>query len=492
MIGQTPQPAEKENVARACASLSVSPANSAFSGTLRAVRVVVLALLGVSAAALGQVQQLGAGRDGLLEVTTQNRVINAATALAADAAAGDPFVLVVDSTAFSSGAVVLLVQSQWRSDGERYRVGEFSLHFVERVVGPRLELATPLNRPWRQGESQAVLVPQFTDVVVHSGTSLVAPPWNGASGGVLALLATGTLRNDGTLSANGAGFRAGTPREIGQTELGCLGEDEAGPRGAERGEGALVGGFGTTFTGRRNNDTGGGGGACAYSGGGGGAGLGEGGLGGFSGDGKRDVGGFGAASLTYAGLLFGGGGGATNGSFGRGRAGGRGGGAVFLRARSLEGAGLVVADGHEGLATDSRFGGGGGAGAGGSVIVEVVEAARCALFANGGAGGAGSDNGPGGGGGGGHVSLRAGRVVECPVSVVGGAAGRVTAGEYGAAAGLPGKSSVLEVPPGSPFPSGPGVSLQRLGCGCGSGAGALLPGLVLAFGVTRRRRWRRS
>ncbi|MBL8920038.1 MAG: hypothetical protein JNJ54_14330 [Myxococcaceae bacterium] len=451
-------------------------------------RGVLFALLCLSGPVLGQVQQLGDGRDGVLEVTTLSRVINAATALAADAAAGDPFVLVADSTPFSSGAVVLLLQSQWRSDGERYRVGEYSLHFVERVVGPKLELATPLNRPWRQGESQAVLVPQFTDVIVHSGTSLVAPAWNGASGGVLALLANGTVRNDGTLSANGAGFRGGAPREIGQAELGCLGEDEAGPRGAERGEGALVGGFGTTFTGRRNNDSGGGGGACAYSGGGGGAGLGEGGQGGFSGDGKRDVGGFGAAALTWAGLLFGGGGGATNGTFGRGRGGGRGGGGVFLRARTLEGAGLVVADGQEGPATDSRFGGGGGAGAGGSVVVEVVEAARCALFANGGAGGAATDNGPGGGGGGGHVSLRAGRVAECPMSVLGGLAGRVPAGDYGAGAGLPGKSSVLEVPPSSsPFPSGPGVTIQRLGCGCGSDAGAV-PGLALAFGAMRRRR----
>jgi uncharacterized protein (TIGR03382 family) len=470
--------------------MSVSSVNSAFSGTLRPVRAVLLvALLGVSGAALGQVQQLGDGRDGVLEVTQQNRIINAATALSADAAAGDPFILVADSTAFSSGAVVLLVQSQWRSDGERYRVGEYSLHFVDRVVGPKLELATPLNRPWRQGETQAVLVPQFTDVILHSGTSLVAPPWNGASGGVLALLATGTLRNDGTLSANGAGFRGGTPREVSQTELGCLGEDDPPPRGAERGEGALVGGFGTTSTGRRNNDSGGGGGACAYSGGGGGASLGEGGQGGFSGDGRRDVGGSGGAPLTYAGLVFGGGGGASNGSFGRGRAGGRGGGAVFVRARTLEGAGLMVADGMDGPATDSRFGGGGGAGAGGSVIVEVIDSARCALFANGGTGGAGTDNGPGGGGGGGHVSLRAGRVLECPLSVVGGAEGRVSAGAFGAAPGLPGKSSALEVPAQtSPFPTGPGVSLQRLGCGCDAGAPALLPAITLALAALRRRR----
>lgn len=448
-----------------------------------------LAFVCVAGAAMGQVQQLGDGRDGPLEVTTTNRVINAATGLLDDAAAGDRFVLVADSTPFSAGGVVLLMQTQWRSDGERYRVGEFSVHFIDRVAGPRLELATPLNRPWRQGETQAVLVPQFTDVTVSSGASLIAPPWNGTSGGVLALMATGTVRNEGTLSANGAGFRGGTPREISQTETGCLAEDEPAPRGAERGESVLVGGFGVSFTGRRNNDTGGGGGACAYSGGGGGGSLGEGGQGGFSGDGRRDVGGYGGVALTFSGLVLGGGGGATNGSFGRGRAGGRGGGAIFVRARSLDGAGFMVANGQDGPATDTRFGGGGGAGAGGSVVVEVVDSAKCALFANGGVGGAATDNGPGGGGGGGHVSLRAGKVRECPVSVVGGAAGRITAGELGATPGLAGKTSVLEVDAQSmPFPSGPGVTLQRLGCGCTSGMDVALSGLLVSLLAARRRR----
>jgi large repetitive protein len=441
------------------------------------------------AMAVAQVQQLGEGRDGPLDVTALNTVVNAASPLSADAAAGDPLVTVADSTPFSAGAMVLVVQTQWKSDGERRRIGEYSLHFIERVVGPRLQLATPLNRPFRVGEAQAVLVPQFTDVTVRAGASLVAPPWNGNSGGVLALVATGAFRNDGEVSATGAGFRGGTARDVAEREAGCVGEDEPAPRGSERGEGALVGSFGTTFTGRRNSDSGGGGGVCTYSGGGGGASLGEGGRGGFSADARRDVGGVGGQPLIGAGLALGGGGGASNGTLGKGRSGGRGGGAVFLRARSLDGAGPIVSNGNDGPSTDARTGGGGGAGAAGSIVIEVVDDARCKLFALGGAGGSAIDQGPGGGGGGGFTSLRARKVLECPMTVLGGASGKVASMmELGAQPGVAGKASFLEV--GSktmPFESGPGVTLTRLGCGCSGVEGGALLGLLV---VLRRRRRR--
>lgn len=440
--------------------------------------VVALTLSLVS----GQVQQLGDGRDGPLEVSTAGVVVNRQTPLSADAAAGDPFVLVVDATPFSAGAVVLLVQSQWKSDGERYRVGEFSLHAIARVVGPRLEFTSPLTRPWRVGETQVVLVPQYTDVVISSGGSLEAPPWNGSSGGVLAFFATGGVRNDGAVSAAGKGLRGGTTREAPQSG-DCPGADEPAPRGAERGEGVLVGGFGSMATGRRANDSGGGGGNCVYAGGGGGGSLGEGGQGGFGEMGK-DVGGQGGAALAFAGLVLGGGGGASNGSFGQGRNGGRGGGAIFVRARSLDGSGSYDASGQGGVAPSGRFGGASGAGAGGSVVLEVVDTARCSLSANGGAGGDGAASGPGGGGGGGNISLRAGRVVECPMSVAGGLSGRVGAVQLGALEGQPGKSVAREVSAQSmPFESGPGVTISRVGCSLGPSA----PLLALASLLLRRR-----
>lgn len=452
-------------------------------------RAVVTGLLLVALAspALAQVQQLGDGRDGTLAVTAPNTVINASSPLSDDAAAGDPWILVVDATPFSAGGLVLIVQSQWRSDGERYRIGEFSLHLIQRVVGNRLELASPLNRPWRSLETQAVSVPQYTDVTVAEGASLLAPAWNGTSGGVLALVATGTVRNDGLLSASGQGLRGGTPREVSEAERLCMGDGEVAPRGAMKGEGALVGSYASSVTGRGPNDSGGGGGVCQYAGGGGGGSLGEGGQGGASADGKRDVGGIGGTALTYAGLVLGGGGGAANGTFGRGRPGGNGGGAIFLRARALQGGGAMTADGADAPATDSRFGASGGGGGGGSVVLEIVDSAQCRVSANGGAGGMATDSGPGGGGGGGRVSLRAARIVECPASVAGGASGKVTAGDFGATAGLPGVTTVREVTAQKePFANGPGLTVEKLGCTCASTAAWPLVVLVAASALRRR------
>ncbi|MCU0699654.1 MAG: hypothetical protein MUC96_24360 [Myxococcaceae bacterium] len=453
-------------------------------------RVVLLGLCGVASLATAQVQQLGDGKDGPLDVTTAGVVVNRHSPLAADAAAGDSRLTVVDSTPFRAGMTVVVVQSRFKSDGERARVGEFSVHTLERVVGPVLELSQALTRAWRLDEAQVVTVPEYTDVTIAPGASLLAPPWDGRSGGVLAFFAAGRLVNDGAVSAKGAGLRSGAAVDVAEAEAGCVREDERGPRGSQRGEGALVGAT-PALTGRGFNDSGGGGGVCRASGGGGGAGLGQGGQGGVSEDGRRDVGGLGGEALTARGLHLGGGGGAANGAAGMGRSGGRGGGAVFVRARSLDGSGTFVASGEAGGSATTRQGGGGGGGGAGGVVLEVVDDARCTVLAEGGAGGAGTTHGPGGGGGGGHVSLRARRVVECPLSVAGGAAGVVTSGPGGAQPGAEGQAAAREVSPQTdPFPSGPGVTLERLGCGCtgGADAGGFVTVLLLASGW-RRRRW---
>jgi hypothetical protein len=443
------------------------------SGTLPGVKLVALALCVGSMVARAQVVQLGDGKDGPLEVSTRGVVVNQHSPLAFDAAAGDLRLTVVDATPFRAGMTVLVVQTQWKSDGERPRVGEFTVHTLERVAGAVLELGQPTSRAWRADEAQVVTVPEYTEVTVTAEGSLVAPPWNGRSGGVLAFFAAGTVRNDGTVSAVGTGFRGGTARDVAETETLCTREDERAPRGSEKGEGALVGAA-VGRTGRGFNDAGGGGGVCRASGGGGGAGLGGGGQGGVSDDGRRDVGGLGGEALPYAGLIFGGGGGAANGAMGQGRAGGRGGGAVFVRARRVEGSGSFTVSGEPGRAASVRQGAGGGGGGAGGLVLEVVEDATCTLLAVGGAGGAGTTHGPGGGGGGGHVSLRARRVVACPLSTAGGAEGSTTNGFAGAQAGTEGRATTREGASTTPFPSGPGASLERLGCGCGGVSGEAL------------------
>jgi hypothetical protein len=259
----------------------------------------------------------------------------------------------------------------------------------------------------------------------------------------------------------------------------CISLDAGAPWAGERGEGALRGTYGPTWAGRSPNDTGGGGGSCEGSGGGGGARWGAGGEG-SRGEQSLQGGGLGGAPLPRPGLGFGGGGGAANGSFGNWSAGGRGGGALLIRAASLRGAGSIFADGVDSVPIDPRFGAPGGAGAGGTVHLEITGELSCRAFARGGNGAVPQ----GGGGGGGLVVLRAGRVVDCPAAAGGG-----QSGVPGASLPAPGESGsiAVEESPALRFPGGPGPSLIGVGCGCASSPAPLL--LLLAALV--RRRWER-
>src|SRR5207253_2898209 len=60
---------------------------------------------------------------------------------------------------------------------------------------------------------QIVRVPQYTTATL--GSTLTAPSWNGATGGVLAIDISGTITLGGaTVSVNGLGFRGGAGREL--------------------------------------------------------------------------------------------------------------------------------------------------------------------------------------------------------------------------------------------------------------------------------------
>ena len=140
-------------------------------------------------------------------------------------------------------------------------------------------------------------------------------------------------------------------------------------------------------------------------------------------------------------MTLGGGGGAGQGDDVYGTGGAAGGGALWLRAASIEGNGRIDAEGAPGpraLSSPTASGdGAGGGGGGGLVSIASKQGLRCAeISARGGAGGTNvaSVRGPGGGGGGGYVQLR-GPVLSCPVQVEGGAAGLANGSNYGASPG---------------------------------------------------------
>ncbi|WP_044190971.1 adventurous gliding motility protein AgmC [Hyalangium minutum] len=389
---------------------------------------------------------LGTGRRGLLRVTAQDTVVNRYAQLTASAPAGTQVLTLSDASAFSAGDLVLLHQStdltpapasgdpsQIRLDAAN-PVGQFEYGRVEAVSPGVLRLTAPLTNGFPARVTQVVSVPEYTDVQVLANGSLRAAPWDGSVGGILALLATGTLSNNGLVSVDGAGFRGGVYLNHADRD-GCAGLDEPSASGGSyKGEGLVAGRYGTA-SGRGNVANGGGGGNCHNSGGGGGGHAGMGGTGARSSDGDRDVGGLGGAAvvyLPYERLVFGGGGGAGEGNNNLGTSGGAGGGLMLLRAGAVVGTGRFSAKGASVPPTSGTGDdGAGGGGAGGAISLRSAAGLACgAADASGGAGGdtvhPAYPIGPGGGGAGGVVFLQ-GQPLTCPAVVLAGAAGRSSA-----------------------------------------------------------------
>ncbi|WP_420810052.1 adventurous gliding motility protein AgmC [Corallococcus macrosporus] len=435
------------------------------------------ALLGPVAKAAADTFGLGNGTDGVGTINVANSVINTYARVAAAVPAGQDFVDVDSTAGFSVNDLVMVYQatgltapasgSQAPIDLAGGAVGRWEFARVQTLTATRLNLTAPLTAAFAANVTQVIRVPEYASVTVNAGGSIVARPWDGATGGVVAFLSQGPVNNVGGIHADGRGFRGGFPWN-GDGD-GCSGMDQVFPGGTEKGEGLVPGRFGNGAfpiavgtTGRGNVANAGGGGVCHNSGGGGGSNAGAGGIGGRTwvgeeGTPSRPEGGLGGASLTFDAVshaVFGGGGGAGHGNDDAAGGGSAGGGVVFIRAASLSGAGRVSADGLAGgdavlLANDAA----GGAGAGGTVYLRVVGALPCsanALTARGGAGGSTTydQHGTGGGGGGGHVLLQ-GATVSCTPVVTGGAAGTQPTADapdgltYGAAPGAPGVVTLL-------------------------------------------------
>ena len=324
---------------------------------------------------------------------------------------------------------------------------------------------------------QVVRVPQYANV---SLTGNVLPAlWNGTTGGLLGLQATGTVTMAGfNLDASERGFRGG-----GVTFNGTAGAPLVdavngsffqaaitGGAGGER-EGGLKGeGIagtprfvynGTTQTSVLTDDYPGGSrarGAPGNAGGGGnnqnggGAGGGNGGSGGSGGgcwndftrpNTLQDCGGHGGDGASRAGnnlvlsstrLIMGGGGGGGHVDGGGtncqlGAWGGNGGGIIIARLGAITGTGNLLANGRAGFTPNFTAGActdaAGGGGAGGTILVATNGSlAGRTLSANGGAGANSSydRHGPGGGGGGGAVYFSA--TAAPTLSINGGNTGR--------------------------------------------------------------------
>ncbi len=403
---------------------------------------------------------IGSGRDGDFTVPAAGTVLNSYAPIAnVDPTAAQVTIGAVQGAAagFAAGNLVLV----WHTTGLAAAtsgdqtaiplagdVAAYEFARIKSVTASVLTLTNPLSTAagFASG-SQVVRVPEYKTLTLGPTASAAAYPWDGSSGGIVAIFATVAVANAGAIQADAAGFRGGGI-ENAAVKAGCvsLNNWSAGTPcgGAHKGEGLYPAGFAVanpgapgagpaTTYGRGNYANGAGGGDAHNAGGGGGGHAGTGGMGGrtwigdVNGGGPRFVGGLGGATVTYSvanHLVLGGGGGAGEENDDVGTSGAAGGGVVLIRAGSLTGNGTVSAAGGS-VTAPSGVDGSGGGGAGGAVLIQVQGGAACgSASAGGGSGGSGSldPDGPGGGGAGGYVTVQAASGT-CPVKAPAGAHG---------------------------------------------------------------------
>lgn len=364
-------------------------------------------------------------------------------------------------------------------DVENDDVGRWELARVASIAGSTITLTKPVVSSWKKNVTQVVRVPEYTTLSVPTGTSIKPAAWQpvgaGFAGGIVAVFANGAVDVVGKIDADASGFRGGVKVQRTTAIVDCQNNDGTVEQGyAPKGESVVgtknAGGeftgqvFGEGVGGKGNRSIGAGGGNCVENGGGGGGNFGQGGKGGesvISGVSGTNRGGLGGAAITYpladstiaddrsySRITMGGGAGAGEQKNSVGSSGGHGGGAIFLRANALTGAGLITANGESALNatlvdTGLESDGAGGGGAGGSVLVRIVTSAACGgIEVKGGKGGDSqavglSAWGPGGGGAGGRALVQSDSGT-CPIVATPGAGGLSGAVDRNATAGGPG------------------------------------------------------
>jgi uncharacterized protein (TIGR03382 family) len=402
------------------------------------------------------------GVDGALTVTAAGQVLNNYTRLSVNAAVGATSITVNNRNSLNSGlfgnlaAGDLLMIIQMRgatissNDASTYGgvsalngAGNYELVTVGSLGGGNvINISTTgcggLRNAYVAANTQVVRVPQLATLTVNAGASVAAQPWDGATGGVLALQVQNALTLNGTLDANAAGFRGGAAdndasingatfyRTTLATDAAEKGESIAGyqteydglngryGRGAPAngggggnahnagGGGGANGNSGSTWTGQgvmratvtgaaawtrdpgyiangnaRTNSSGGGRGGYTYSSSNQDALTLSPGQGAWGGDSRREVGGLGGRPVANAPdsrLFLGGGGGAGDGNNAAAGAGGNGGGMVWVVADTVTGTGRVSANGEAGTDTVPGHNDAPGGGGAGGTVVVAARA----------------------------------------------------------------------------------------------------------------------
>jgi len=419
---------------------------------------------------------------------------------------------VTSAVGFAAGDFVMIIQMQGgtidRTNTTAFggitamgNAGNYEFNEIHSITGNRLFFRSQLaNNYTVAGRVQVVRVPEYRAGATVTGGFVTAQPWNGASGGVVAMIVRGTLTLADSISASNQGFRGGAAflsadacgRADYNIALGTFDADydaffypeTVAPNfHGRKGEGILP----TEAAFQRGKgawSNGGGGGNAHDSGGGGGGNRSSGGRGGgrvyttfatchfqfYNGGGPTPVprmvsgGGYGGYALTPSAtrIFMGGGGGAGQQSNVLQGGGGVGGGIIVIRASQLAVSGAnrqIVANGQLGSFSAGGDGSGGG-GAGGSIYLNLANSSNVTggfnltVRAQGGQGGRVSNggpnacHGPGGGGGGGVIRISNLPSANVIVQRNGGVAGLPDiAGSCTQNLGQPGTEGLTEINP---------------------------------------------
>ncbi|HHM20905.1 MAG TPA: PKD domain-containing protein, partial [Bacteroidetes bacterium] len=291
---------------------------------------------------------------------------------------------------FEAGDEVLIIQMQGATINESNsshfgdieslgRAGFFEKNEIAAVNGNEVLLKYLLVNDFDpSGSVQLVSFPKYPAAVVTD--TLRAAPWDGHTGGIIALEVTGVLELQAPVDVSNRGFRGGATHTVSSDCNFFTNADDYhysmdNWRGAPKGEGiaAVIPG---KEQGRGPQANGGGGGNDHNSGGGGGANISPAGEGG-----KTSVSGFGcsgnfpgergkplpADTLRW---FMGGGGGAGHDNNGTASPGGNGGGLIIIMAGVLTANGQKIMANGQSAATGAGDGAGGG-GAGGTIVLAI-------------------------------------------------------------------------------------------------------------------------
>lgn len=414
-------------------------------------------------------QPLGNGSDGSPSISG---IVNLYSYLIQDAIQCSQKLEVADASLFSRDNLILIIQMQGAAINESNATeygeinnysgaGNYEYAKIESVSNNNIYLKYPLLNNYEiKGKVQVIKVPQYNSPTVMD--VITCPAWDGTTGGVVAIDATGVLTLNDNIEGTGNGFRGGEvingPDYISDTTF--LDESPSLVGNASKGEGISFYGV-VPFTSARGAPANAGGGGNSHTaGGGGGSNFGCGGQGGWgypvdvnyklaSG-----IGGHSLNSTDKNRIFLGGGGGAGSSHADKGTRGGNGGPIVIITANNISGNNnAIIAKGDTSESTFSAIhsDGIGGGGGGGTVLISATTITGNLLVdISGGNGGNSSllGAGPGGGGGGGLCWINS-PFLPSSVSVIAqaGVAGTANGNFYGALNGCDGGISLnLSIP----------------------------------------------